>query len=157
MSRAAVASGDHPRSARLAGAAHRIWRELGRTGFGSRLFRKWVAEASEQTRGELGERAYQAAYQAGWNLTPDAAIAYALGTESAPAPPPTGARSTGSPLTPREQQVAELIAEGLSNKQIAARLVVSPRTAESHAESILRKLGFTSRAQVATWITHQRE
>jgi non-specific serine/threonine protein kinase len=52
--------------------------------------------------------------------------------------------------------VAVLIAEGLSNKQIAARLVTSRRTAESHVENILRKLGFTSRTQVATWVAQRR-
>jgi len=64
----------------------------------------------------------------------------------------------GSPLTRREQQVAELIADGLSNKQMAAPLVISQRTAESHAEKILRKVGLTSRTQVAIWVAqrHQR-
>jgi non-specific serine/threonine protein kinase len=47
--------------------------------------------------------------------------------------------------------VAVLIAEGLSNKQIARRLAVSQRTVESHVEHILAKLAFTSRAQIAAW------
>ncbi len=54
-------------------------------------------------------------------------------------------------LTQRETEVAALVAEGLSSKQIAARLVVSPRTAESHVDHILAKLGFTTRTQIATW------
>jgi non-specific serine/threonine protein kinase len=54
-------------------------------------------------------------------------------------------------LSHRERQVAELVAEGLSNKQIAARLVISRRTVDSHVEKILTKLGFTSRVQVAAW------
>ena len=49
-------------------------------------------------------------------------------------------------------QVARLIAVGRSNKQIAAELVISQRTAEGHVEHILAKLGFTSRAQVAAWV-----
>ena len=48
--------------------------------------------------------------------------------------------------------MARLLARGCSNKQIAARLVISRRTAEGHVEHILTKLGFTSRAQVAAWI-----
>jgi non-specific serine/threonine protein kinase len=52
--------------------------------------------------------------------------------------------------------VAELVGQGMSNKEIAARLVISPRTAEAHVEHILAKLGFTSRAQVAVWITQHR-
>ncbi len=54
-------------------------------------------------------------------------------------------------LTRREREVAALIGEGLSNKQIAARLVISQRTAESHVEHILAKLGLTARTQIASW------
>ena len=54
--------------------------------------------------------------------------------------------------TPRETEVACLIAQGRSNKEIAARLMVSQRTAEGHVQNILTKLGFTSRAQVAAWV-----
>jgi DNA-binding NarL/FixJ family response regulator len=56
------------------------------------------------------------------------------------------------PLTPRELQVARLVAGGRSNKEIAAELVIAPRTAEGHVERILAKLGFTCRAQVAAWV-----
>jgi non-specific serine/threonine protein kinase len=56
-------------------------------------------------------------------------------------------------LTPRERQIAELIRDGLSNKEIAETLVISRRTAEAHVEHILAKLGFTSRIQVATWMS----
>jgi non-specific serine/threonine protein kinase len=48
--------------------------------------------------------------------------------------------------------VAALVAEGQSNKEIAAVLVVSPRTVGGHIERILAKLGFTSRAQIAAWV-----
>ncbi|HEY2077316.1 MAG TPA: helix-turn-helix transcriptional regulator, partial [Streptosporangiaceae bacterium] len=66
--------------------------------------------------------------------------------------PPKRAVSDGAPLTPRELQVARLVAGGRSNKDIAAELVISQRTAEGHVERILTKLGFTSRAQVAAWV-----
>jgi non-specific serine/threonine protein kinase len=49
-------------------------------------------------------------------------------------------------------EVARLVAEGRSNKEIAARLVISQRTAEGHVEHILAKLGFTARALVAAWV-----
>ncbi|PVX65344.1 UNVERIFIED_ORG: regulatory LuxR family protein [Nocardia globerula] len=58
-------------------------------------------------------------------------------------------------LTKRERQVADLIAQGLTNQAIADRLVISPRTAQGHVEHILTKLGFTSRAQVAAWIVER--
>ena len=60
-------------------------------------------------------------------------------------------------LTRRERQVGELITEGLSNKEIAARLVIAQRTAEAYVEHILAELGFTKRAQLAGWYTEQRE
>jgi non-specific serine/threonine protein kinase len=60
-------------------------------------------------------------------------------------------RIPGGVLTPREREVASLIALGLSNRQIASRLVVSKRTVDAHMASILAKLGFANRAQVAVW------
>ncbi len=60
---------------------------------------------------------------------------------------------TESLLTRREQEVAALVAEGLTNQEIADRLVISTRTAEAHVEHVLRKLDFRSRTQIATWFT----
>ena len=65
--------------------------------------------------------------------------------------------STAGPrLTGRELEVAELVAEGLTNQSVARRLSVAPRTAEAHVENIRRKLGVRSRAQIAAWVTEQR-
>ncbi|ADP82878.1 helix-turn-helix transcriptional regulator [Pseudofrankia inefficax] len=55
-------------------------------------------------------------------------------------------------LSPREEQVARLVADGLTNRQIAARLVISERTAQNHVQHILTKLGFSARSQIATWV-----
>jgi CRP-like cAMP-binding protein len=83
---------------------------------------------------------------------------------AAPGPrPPAGARARGgegqagasTPLTPREREVATLIARGLTNREIAAGLVVTERTAATHVEHILSKLGLRSRAQVAAWAAEQ--
>jgi DNA-binding CsgD family transcriptional regulator len=57
----------------------------------------------------------------------------------------------GSPLSRREEEVAALVADGLSNRQIARRLHLSERTAENHVTHILNKLGFNSRAAIAAW------
>jgi DNA-binding CsgD family transcriptional regulator len=55
------------------------------------------------------------------------------------------------PLTAREAEVAQLVAQGLTNRAVAERLVLSERTVEHHVRSVLSKLGFTNRAQVAAW------
>jgi pimeloyl-ACP methyl ester carboxylesterase/DNA-binding CsgD family transcriptional regulator len=64
--------------------------------------------------------------------------------------------SPGPRLTARELEVAELVAEGLTNHAIARRLSVAPRTAEAHVENIRRKLQVRSRAQIAAWVTEHR-
>jgi DNA-binding CsgD family transcriptional regulator len=64
--------------------------------------------------------------------------------------------SPGPRLTGRELEVAELVAEGLTNQAIARRLSVAPRTAEAHVENIRRKLQVRSRAQIAAWVTEHR-
>jgi DNA-binding CsgD family transcriptional regulator len=56
-------------------------------------------------------------------------------------------------LSARETEVAALVADGLTNRQIATRLVLSERTAQNHVQHILTKLGFTTRSQIATWVT----
>jgi pimeloyl-ACP methyl ester carboxylesterase/DNA-binding CsgD family transcriptional regulator len=63
---------------------------------------------------------------------------------------------SGPRLTARELEVAELVAEGLTNHSIARRLYVAPRTAEAHVENIRRKLQVRSRAQIAAWVTEHR-
>ena len=55
-------------------------------------------------------------------------------------------------LTAREAETARLIAGGLTNREIAGRLVLSVRTVESHVANAMAKLGFTSRAQLAAWV-----
>jgi DNA-binding NarL/FixJ family response regulator len=62
---------------------------------------------------------------------------------------------TSGPLTRRERQIAVLVSQGLSNRQIAAAVHISERTAESHVQHILGKLGFTSRSQIAAWVVEE--
>lgn len=66
--------------------------------------------------------------------------------------------ATDSTLSDREWEVAMLVARGLSNRQIAAQLIVSERTVDTHVSHILRKLSLVSRAQIAAWaVQHRRQ
>ncbi|MFC6883790.1 response regulator transcription factor, partial [Actinomadura yumaensis] len=83
--------------------------------------------------------------------------------DAAHAAPPGAARSaeqgggarSGQPLTRRETEIAALVAEGRTNREIAERLVIAKRTVDSHVEHILAKLGFSSRTQIAAWYTQR--
>ncbi|WP_323189400.1 LuxR C-terminal-related transcriptional regulator [Kitasatospora sp. NBC_00240] len=61
-----------------------------------------------------------------------------------------------TPITRREREIAGLVAKGLPNKDIAERLVISPRTVETHVQNVLTKLGFTSRTQIARLFAGQQ-
>ncbi|MGW0575354.1 ATP-binding protein [Streptomyces sp. NPDC002920] len=144
---ATASGGDHERAGRLLGAGGALWRGIGTSlsTFGPHLA-KDHARCVEMVVRALGPAAYaKALAEGGRHDSPVRAVAYALGIE--PAAPATAP----SPLTRREGEVARQVAQGMSNRQIAAELVLSPRTVDSHVENILAKLGFSSRAQIAAW------
>jgi predicted ATPase/DNA-binding NarL/FixJ family response regulator len=108
-------------------------------------------------RNKLGDANFEASIERGSDLSFDEIIARATGAETAgPKASQAGAEVAPSPLTRREGEIANLIAQGMSNKEIAANLVIAQRTAEGHVEKILLKLGFNSRAQVARWVAERR-
>lgn len=104
----------------------------------------------------LGQEAFGAAWAEGRRMPLKVMIDYALGRVAIPvsAPPASAAgKDAGiSPLSRRESEVARLVAQGLSNREIAKTLVISERTADAHVQHILNKLGFNSRAQIAAWV-----
>ena len=113
----------------------------------------------------LGDAAVAELWARGLELSPAAAIAVALEPPAGPAAPgesaaaalaATAMASPPSALTPRELQIAKLVADGRSNKGIAAELVISPATVARHIANIMAKLGFRSRAQIAVWIADRR-
>jgi non-specific serine/threonine protein kinase len=144
-------AGAAERAATVHGATDQIWRVLGRRLFGSPALAAQHDATVARIRARIGERGYDVSYRNGTRLGTDEAIAYAL-AEEPPAEEPPAEESPAAQLTRREREVAELVAQGLSNRQIATRLVTSQRTAESHVENILRKLRFTSRSQIAAWM-----
>ncbi|MFG1823487.1 ATP-binding protein [Microbispora bryophytorum] len=142
----------YERAARLLGVVRTCWQAVGARLPEFRYMGRWHDECEAATREALGEHAFQAEVSRGAAMTREEALAYAV-LERAPAargPAPFEGRI--APLTRRETEIAHLVAEGLSNKDIAGRLVISQRTAEGHIEHILDKLGFKSRAQVAAWV-----
>ncbi|PRY43260.1 putative ATPase [Geodermatophilus tzadiensis] len=145
LAEVAAAERDWERAARLAGAADGVWRSIPAVlPAPLRGRREECARAAVQA---LGERRWAALHREGAALSRAAAVALALGDRS-PVPAP---RTEADPLTPRQREVAELVAQGLTDREIASRLVISPRTAESHVEQILARLGFRSRAEIAAW------
>jgi DNA-binding NarL/FixJ family response regulator len=69
----------------------------------------------------------------------------------------TAAPAGDSPLSPRELEVARLVGQGLTNKQIGQTLYVSERTAENHVQHILTKLGLRNRSQIAVWASGEHD
>lgn len=106
-------------------------------------------------RERLGSPAFTAAWESGTALPPDDAIRLAL-AHHGEAALITPVALQADDLSPRQREVVQLITQGLSNKQIAEALFISERTADTHVEHILRKLGMHSRAQVAAWDTERR-
>ncbi|MEU4514368.1 LuxR C-terminal-related transcriptional regulator [Nonomuraea wenchangensis] len=139
------------RAATLLGASQESWRAFGGPLFG---YLEGYHDAAEvAVRERLGARGFAAAFRKGVELPPADVPGYATGSEKRrPRAPRTG---EASPLTRREREIAALVARGMSNKEIAATLVIAQRTAEAHVEHILCKLGFTSRAQIAAWVAGQ--
>jgi non-specific serine/threonine protein kinase len=144
--------GQTERALWLAGAADALYDRLGirRPRAERQKLELWLLPMRDM----LGSEAVEAAWQQGRALELEDAIALALRTDEADttrlaAPLPGHARTR---LTAREQEVAELLARGLSNRQIAERLVIAERTVASHIEHILEKLGFASRHQVGAWM-----
>jgi DNA-binding NarL/FixJ family response regulator len=110
-----------------------------------------VAQAESSAIAALGRSRFDAAFLAGSRLGRDAAVRLALG-ESGAAAGDVPERADSGLLSRREGEVARLIADGLTNKEIGGRLFISEHTVDSHVRAILNKLGFDSRARIAAWM-----
>jgi DNA-binding CsgD family transcriptional regulator len=173
----ALAERDPERAIRLEGAAGALREELGKAPAGpaSQRLDGFFADARQR----LGDQAAERLLAEGRALGTTVAVRYGI-SEPGTDPPGTDPPGTGPPgmsppgsaadggsadgaqagaavtepsvLTPRELQIAMLVARGLSNKAIADELVISPATAARHVANIFTKLGFTSRAQLAAWV-----
>jgi DNA-binding CsgD family transcriptional regulator len=142
------------RIAYLLGGADRLRQRTGVALPGLRPFAEATAKASTAAQAVLNADTYTAAYEPGLAAEPDAVLAIAVGEprdlgrrSSQPRPP-----EPWDVLTPAEQQVAQLAAEGLSNPQIAVRRGVSLRTVETQMTSILRGLAISTRHEISGMI-----
>lgn len=135
--------GSHREAARLCGAVDAIRDRTGAVRFK-------VYDADHQAtvvalRDTLGDNDFDAAWAEGAAMSTKEAIAYAQRGRGERKRPSSGWVS----LTPTELDVVGLVAEGLANKDIADRLIISPRTVQTHLTHVYAKLGLTSRVQLA--------
>ena len=136
-------------------AADTLWERIGKCLFGYADLVRWSREIRDAVRDAAGSKEFDARRSIGARMTPEPMLAYALAEPGPPGGTEEGPETDGSsvpPLTRRQREVAGLVAAGLSNREIAERLVVSVRTAEAHVESILSKIGFSSRTQIVRWL-----
>jgi non-specific serine/threonine protein kinase len=158
MARVAGIGSRAHRGARLWGAAHALREDIGAPlpSHERALHEPYVAAV----RAELGEGVWEALWEEGRKMSLEVAVEYALSErEAAPSARPTDERKRDDRhslyLTPREEEVAVLVARGLTNRQIASGLSISEHTAATHVTRILRKLGLDSRSQLAAWMIDQ--
>lgn len=147
------------RSARLWGATEALREAIGATfsPLEHRVYDPYIAAA----RAQIEDAAWEAAWQEGRRMSMDEAIEQALsGEEPASAKTPIlkeeeQGGELPADLTGREEEVAVLVARGLTNRQIASELVISEHTAATHVRRILKKLDLRSRSQLSAWVAEQ--
>jgi predicted ATPase/DNA-binding CsgD family transcriptional regulator len=150
------ALGQHKRAAHMLGAAEVLWDSTGASI--AVLMPELVCEHDKSVaaaRAALGDQAYATAFRRGRQMPLAQALNDAEHTRRSARSGEMDAGGVGS-LTPREEEIAGLLAQGMSNKAIAKSLVIAQRTAETHVANVLVKLGFTSRSQVAAWVAERR-
>jgi non-specific serine/threonine protein kinase len=138
--------------ARLFGAADTLMRlvdyEL------SPLLRVAHDQAVAELSGRLERAALDRVWAEGGDLTMEQVVALALGVETVSAAR-GGHRSSDGRLSPRQLEVARLVADGLTDREIALRLGISHRTVDSHLRQVSAKLGYSSRTAIAVWALRQ--
>jgi non-specific serine/threonine protein kinase len=148
----AAAQGQAVRAMQLAGAAATLRASVSVRR--SPLQEEQLRRSLQPARQALTGHASAMAWAEGQAMSAERAVAYALKsaeTASSPAGVTAGSELEPCPLTPREREVAALIARGRSNREIAKGLVITLSTTERHVANILNKLALRSRTEVALW------
>lgn len=151
---ATVVGRDDRLAAGLFGVAEHVWNDAGGSMLLTSPWRELLEDAKTRCQTKIGRAAFDDHYRRRHEQSIDVAIALALDERPQPRPEEPAAGDFG--LTRRELEVVELISQGLTNREIAARLVISQRTAESHVQHILIKTGFATRTQLTAWYTARR-
>jgi len=153
------------RTAWLLGAADQLWATTGRRLSGIAVLEESRQHAASAARGALGDRRYLAAYCRGATLDVNAVAREAL-ADAGELPAPAGGDSAGTGdraaaagaravtalLTRREREIAGLVANGHSNREIAGQLFISKRTVDAHVDHIFSKLEISSRVQLTVML-----
>jgi non-specific serine/threonine protein kinase len=139
----------HERTAWLLGAADVLWTRTGKRFGGTAAMEVLHQQAERTARDGLGKKRYERLF--GDGARRDLGVVVGLATRDVDKMPPV----LRGPLTKREQEIALLVGQGLTNSQIAQRLVISSRTVDTHVASIYAKLGVSSRVQLVTWLARQ--
>jgi predicted ATPase/DNA-binding CsgD family transcriptional regulator len=156
----AADGGRYQRAALLLGGAQSLWERNGGRLSGSAALEQHHKRSAATAAGSLGTARYTELHAAGATRALTEITALAL-TNADVLPDQSGALSQPDPgddwhgsevLTAREREIAVLVGSGLSNREIAARLVISKRTVDAHVNHIFSKLGLTSRVQLAIWL-----
>ncbi|RNM16782.1 ATP-binding protein [Nocardioides pocheonensis] len=148
----AAASGECERTAVLLGASDQVWQTVGVPLFGAKHLLARRDQAADLARQAMGNSGFDTAFARGGQLAVDDMLTFALRERRVS---PVASPQAHNVLTPREREVADLVAQGLSSKDVAAKLVVSRRTVDAHVDHIFAKLGFNSRTQIAAWVAQQ--
>ncbi|RZS43059.1 non-specific serine/threonine protein kinase [Herbihabitans rhizosphaerae] len=141
----------HERAALLLGAGESMYSDEGSLARHGRLDATWHRKGTDRARKALGEATFENALRRGRELPLAVAIHYAVHDEL-----PRESTDAQNSLTKREVEIADLVAEGLTNRDIAARLTISIRTVDTHVNRILHKLGLANRASLAAWVADRR-
>ncbi|HEY3684207.1 MAG TPA: LuxR C-terminal-related transcriptional regulator [Streptosporangiaceae bacterium] len=149
----AGAAGRQERTAWLLGAADALWARIGQRLSGNPTMEEIHQQAEKAARDDLGDGPFDALHDKGARHPVDHVVRLALANADRLTDPASDDRPESDPLTSREREVAALVADGLSNREIAARLFISKRTVDAHVEHIRAKLDVSSRVQITTWLT----
>jgi predicted ATPase/DNA-binding SARP family transcriptional activator/DNA-binding CsgD family transcriptional regulator len=149
MAGSAGAGGLPRKAARLWGAAEALREEIGVPSQPEN--RKVLDPYLAAARSGLGEAAWQTALAEGRAMPPERAIEYSLSAEE----PASPSRRQAGVLSAREEEVAALVSQGLTNRQIASELSISEHTVATHITRILKRLGLNSRTRLSAWATER--